>query len=465
MTTTHLPTSVESLPLAYARPAKRKFGKPLMIFFLALLYPFHFNLTRGTPGLAPHQLGASNQFNISAGDLIVAVVSLGIIVRFVFARVRLPRYAAQGFTLFGIIMTSLLVNTFDAPPYYSARVAVVESTKFLAAMMWMIVVFWLIYEDFPRRFLLFACITVALASGSSAWSVYQNIFQGVPRPAGTFSNPNIFANYLILNIALAVGASSMLAEDQGGAHGFFGRLLRKHRSLLLAASITLLVLGMLATGSRGGLLALLAAVACLVRLPRGRISIRRVIATLFSIVLIGLAVTWFLDQHPYVLERVGTTLSGQGKNIDVRLRLYKAAYEAFISHPVLGVGYGQFGQFWEQTGRLPSRVVHQTYLSTAAELGIAGLLVFLWLFGTVARDAWRARLWPGSRVPRACFAYIVGAAVQGMTNNVDQFRALWIAFGIVAALVYYNFATSASPWGLPDRAMRPHDERARGVYR
>ncbi|HEU4641441.1 MAG TPA: O-antigen ligase family protein [Gemmatimonadaceae bacterium] len=462
MTTTPFLTSVETLPYAYARPAKRHRVKPVLLFFLALLYPFHFNLTRGTPGLAPHQLGASNQFNVSAGDLVVALTGLGIIIRFLFSRVRLPRYAAQGFTLFGIIMTSLLVNTFDAPPYYSARVAVVESTKFLAAMMWMIAVFWLIYEDFHRRFLLFALITVALACGSSAWSVFENIFQGVPRPAGTFSNPNIFANYIILNMTLAVGASSMLAEDRGGEHGFFGRLLRKHRPILLAGAFTLLMLGMLATGSRGGLLALLAAAACLVRLPRGQISIKRVVATLFGVILIGVALTWFLDQHPYVLTRVGSTLSGQGKNIDVRLRLYKAAYEAFISHPVLGVGYGQFGQFWEQTGRLPSRVVHQTYLSAAAELGIVGLLVFLWLLGSVARDAWRARLWPGSRVPRACFAYIVGAAVQGMTNNVDQFRALWIAFGIVAAFVYHIAATE---WRAPPAPMSSPREEPRLQYR
>ena len=89
-------------------------------------------------------------------------------------------------------------------------------------------------------------------------------------------------------------------------------------------------------------------------------------------------------------------------------------------------------------------MTHETYLSVAAELGVPGLLVFLWLLGAVVRDSRRVRVATGSRIPRVLFGFLVATAVQGLVNNVDQFRSLWIAAGMVAALTLRERAARAA---------------------
>ncbi|OLC36026.1 MAG: hypothetical protein AUH81_08825 [Candidatus Rokubacteria bacterium 13_1_40CM_4_69_5] len=106
---------------------------------------------------------------------------------------------------------------------------------------------------------------------------------------------------------------------------------------------------------------------------------------------------------------------------------------------MFGIGYGQFPSYAGYMRLWRAQVAHQTYLSMGAELGLLGLLVFLWLLWAVMRDSWRVQVAKGggSRLGRICCGFAVATSVQGLFNNVEQFRSLWITFGIVAALVAY----------------------------
>jgi len=70
-----------------------------------------------------------------------------------------------------------------------------------------------------------------------------------------------------------------------------------------------------------------------------------------------------------------------------RLPQYKTAVEVIKAHPLSGVGVKNYWKVFHLYnpniaggGR---RVVHNAYLLKAAEMGIPGLLVFLWLLGSI----------------------------------------------------------------------------------
>ena len=75
-----------------------------------------------------------------------------------------------------------------------------------------------------------------------------------------------------------------------------------------------------------------------------------------------------------------------------------AALLAWADHPVIGVGPGQFPQYYRQYAEVVGirvlardREAHNLYLGMAAELGIIGITVFLVILGLTFRDLIRAR--------------------------------------------------------------------------
>ena len=80
------------------------------------------------------------------------------------------------------------------------------------------------------------------------------------------------------------------------------------------------------------------------------------------------------------------------------------------------------------------KVTHETYLSFAAELGLIGLVLFVSMIAAVLVSSLRWRLTIGDGLSTMAFAFVLAACVQAFFNNVDQFRSLWIAIGLVAAI-------------------------------
>jgi putative inorganic carbon (HCO3(-)) transporter len=93
-----------------------------------------------------------------------------------------------------------------------------------------------------------------------------------------------------------------------------------------------------------------------------------------------------------------------------------AAVQAFLDHPSLGVGPGQYFRFYsleyqQKDPRLKfrdlqvARRAHSLYAEMAAELGAIGLAVFLSIFGVLLRGLERARRrWGGSRTEQGDLA-------------------------------------------------------------
>jgi hypothetical protein len=85
--------------------------------------------------------------------------------------------------------------------------------------------------------------------------------------------------------------------------------------------------------------------------------------------------------------------------------------------------------FGSGPGTLPGRVrghafdAHCTPVNVAATLGLPALLAFLAIWGVL----WRQRSRPANR---AIWGALAGMALDGLTQDIEDFRHLWILFGL-----------------------------------
>jgi hypothetical protein len=102
-----------------------------------------------------------------------------------------------------------------------------------------------------------------------------------------------------------------------------------------------------------------------------------------------------------------------------RAQSFTTAFAALKTHPWLGTG----------PGSSPARKdgapfdAHCTPLNIAATLGLPALLGF----ALVPIGLWRARATP---TDRAMWGMLAGFALDGLAQDVEDFRHLWIAFGL-----------------------------------
>jgi O-antigen ligase len=408
----------------------------VLIVALAALYPWHIALFAtsftGKDPVIPH-----GGLNISLGDSVIIIISVILVLQAGVGRVRLPRYTRPAALWLLATAISVTVNAVTPDVYFAMRDSVMGLVKITAAMMWMVAVFWLLQDSFPRRFLQLAGTSVAMACYFAVESVIENVFQGRERAFGPFENANLYGNYVVLNLFLAIAIDRFLGDGAAGTNlrpatrAFW-------RSLVRYGAVTLLLLGLLATGSRGAIVGFLAGL--IPALPWAhlkRVSWRGIVAAVFGVMVLVPALVWYFDQNPYVVSRVEATAEGRGPNVEERFELWEGAVHAFSSSPLVGIGYSQFPNWAEHEPGLRATVTHNTYLATASELGILGLLALGWLLITVLLDSWRIQDKAFVGLAHGCCGFVFAACTQGLFNNVQQERSLWIVFGIIAALIFH----------------------------
>ena len=135
-----------------------------------------------------------------------------------------------------------------------------------------------------------------------------------------------------------------------------------------------------------------------------------------------------------------------------RIYFYVTALQLFATHPLLGVGAGNY-QFFDRTYAEVSAggVAHNQFLSVAAETGVPGLLMFLWLVVALLRFLLKFKVRVGHRsaLPHwvtaagwafvlvwiaECFfreAFLVTAAAGGGTKAITSTIFPWILLGIL----------------------------------
>jgi len=187
--------------------------------------------------------------------------------------------------------------------------------------------------------------------------------------SGLTDNPNDLA--LMLNLIIPIAAALTFSE-------------RGWKRVILATAVTLAVAAVIVTFSRAGFLTLAAifvmSLAVLVR--------RRAPSAALGLLFVALLVPPLLPSG--YMDRIGTitnieadqTGSAQGRWVD-----FKVAMEVIAQNPIAGVGAGQdlIALNQERGGAETWRSVHNAYLQYGVDLGIPGLLLFVWLHMTCLR--------------------------------------------------------------------------------
>ena len=234
---------------------------------------------------------------------------------------------------------------------------------------------------------------------------------------------------------------------------YFG-LLRRHRTIayLLAP---VFVYGIFATASRTGLIALGATPLVALLVPRlatrlggwRMLSMYVLGAAAIAVIILAIPSVGEIASERYMtLSQYQSEQTWSG-----RWSLWQGALKVYASHPILGVGEGNFAEsamgYSETVAAHSARkeklsgVAHNMFLGVAVELGLVGLILFLGMlffaFKTVVPIA------QGSSLGTGTLLALIVSMIAGMTLTWESKEIVYVLFGSVLALQLHNSAQRA----------------------
>lgn len=190
----------------------------------------------------------------------------------------------------------------------------------------------------------------------SAWLDVENNPGIRTRVYSVFNNPNILAEYLIMTIPLCISLF------------WFSKKL--HKKILFLAMALVMSLSLIFTLSRGGWIGFAFSALIFILLVEKRL--------LLSLIPITVGGLYLLPQT--ILNRI-LSIGNLGDSSNAyRIKIWEITGDIIRDNPIAGVGFGHipYKQTFETYIRtMPTFHAHNTYLQTAAEVGIPGLVVFL----------------------------------------------------------------------------------------
>jgi O-antigen ligase/polysaccharide polymerase Wzy-like membrane protein len=198
------------------------------------------------------------------------------------------------------------------------------------------------------------------------------------------------------------------------------------------------VAGLYLTGSRSVIAAALGGLVVLVLIVvrKKTVPVRGVVA--FAAV----AVVVMVISFPLV---IGHDVAGETakQSLIVRVELIRAGLRVMATRPLFGVGVDRF---WVLAGGLASPELHalwsgrmnphNDFLRFGAELGLAGLGLFLWILGAASRQIWQALRRTGDPRLAGLVAGLVAFLITSLISNPLMLREVsyvfWIALGLAA---------------------------------
>ena len=390
---------------------------------LIILLPVSFVLTIGFGPVTGFDL------NVSAADFFLPIAIVAALSSKASALV-----PSHGFTRAAIIYAVSLISVAAASLLVaSARELNLHMAYGASAMLKMAISagYLLIFYQLSRRaiaagnlrFLAIWALTAYVISGLAiaGYVLYQS---GIPTPftqdyrlVGTFEDPNLFSSYLVISFCILL--MSRIVDP---------KLWKTIAALAILASIVL-------TGSRAVIPAVLfGLLVAVLSASRSQVARRQIWRTIFIGMAFGAAS--FLVWNPLdSLESVTRILTSDDTiSSDGRIRLWSVAWRMWQEHPVLGVGIGQYRAVADQYvfGGV-SNIAHNTYLSFLAETGLVGFVILVSLPLAVFVRVIRSRRRGNVFAPLLALG-LAAVAVQALTLNLENSRALWALLGISAAI-------------------------------
>jgi O-antigen ligase len=335
--------------------------------------------------------------------------------------------------------------------YFAASLAFLDNTKRLRKVFYLITIFGFIFAFFA--------IIQAVLSPTKIYGIYES---RLARPFGSFVNPNNFAAYMEMTIALPLGL-------------FFAGAVEKDKKLLYITAIALMGIAVVLSGSRGGFISLLAEVFFLVILTTKAGSKGKLLrwgaagALLLSIVLGA----FLLGSEKSSLTRLAEETSGKKDQSTSRTHIWGATLGIIAQNPVFGSGLNAFGIAYTAQDNLSgaerAEQAHNDYLQVLSDAGIIGgaigivFLVMLFRTGFEAVKT-QSRFRRGLAV--GAFGGVFAVLAHSMFDFVLHTTAIALLFVVLMAmLVNARKDEPAEERAEPERKRRSRSDNVRPLRR
>ena len=228
------------------------------------------------------------------------------------------------------------------------------------------------------------------------------------------------------------------------------------RVLLFYGVVAAIVLSVVASLSRSGLLALTSVVIATLVLPWAYFFRRASQKVAYSFALLASAAVVALAGAAPFIERAATIFHEQGevgRRGSGRIDVWRAAWRAFRENPLVGIGAGNFrGRTFDRLLQTPGvtstagyrskgKYVHSMYLGNLTELGVVGFSLFMLMvgltFSSLVNSVRRARNRGDPELARFAAALavgMIGIGVSGFFLSIELAKPLWIVIGLALAL-------------------------------
>lgn len=212
---------------------------------------------------------------------------------------------------------------------------------------------------------------VATAIGA-IYASYSHFIGGVTRAEGFTHNPNRLGSMMMIFIIFNF---SMLLFDKN-----------KRVRLLATIGIVLGFLGLFSTLSRSALFSTLIGLAIVSLLKDKRLIIVFLMASLLL----------FMILPGDYINRLELLKNIESNNVSQRLLMYRMGLKLFQRYPFTGIGFKAVGGIYDRFElvefnelRNTYNHLHNVFINIAVEMGIFGLMVFLFLLFRIIKKAWK----------------------------------------------------------------------------
>ncbi|GAB4210121.1 MAG: O-antigen ligase family protein [Roseiflexaceae bacterium] len=306
-----------------------------------------------------------------------------------------------GAALWAAMIWALLLSSSTTP--YSVNEALKETSRWVVAfLVWLIAVNTITQRRHVVGLLACMLLAPAVAAGLGVWQFFSGngpesfrIDQALPyvRAYSSFGTPNAFAGYLNmawpLALALAVGWFWQAGR----------RLDRWMLALALWGCAGLLMAALGLTFSRGAWLGGLIGLTLMPLALGGRLSRLSLVVIALGVLVLALGGVNLLPQPLQnrlasitrafaFFDPATVTVTPENFAVVERMAQMKAGWDMFVTHPLTGVGPGNFNLAYADYSTPPwygaRGHAHNYYLNIAALTGLVGLAAYLALAGGMA---------------------------------------------------------------------------------
>ncbi len=275
---------------------------------------------------------------------------------------------------------------------------------------------------------LFGLLQYLTADGLFFWVFEHPFRRSDDHVCGSFINRNHFASFLAMGAAAIVyqliGSESPPQPMQRQSLG----PQRNYRAALSALGLAVVLLAMIMSASRGGILAAVAGAAVMVGMGwKSKLWGGKQFAYLcFSVVLLGTGLTLYSEDR--LTQRLEDLTSGSVENLDRlggRRAIWAANLQAIGAFWLTGSGAGTHQDVYPLfiPRSFPKVFTHAEngYLQIATELGLAGVLLLMSALACLVR--WTLIAWwsTRSREQTACLGAVTGALTVSLVHSGCDF--------------------------------------------